>query len=544
MNNKYIKPLTLVVAFLILGLVTVASYAYFVAGVQGNDNAFDTVITTGDLVLKYNEYDTNGISLNEAIPGNSISKYFEVENVGSVETTYDVYLSEILNTFVDQNDLVYTVEPVVEELGPGVSECYNLNERVVPASSGEESKIISSCHLYPRQVHSYRLRITFKDDDTNQDDNQGKIFSAKLSINQYNEFMYLGQSMVALKNNGATDLEYDGTDTLGELGTEDNNLRYIGHDPNNYVYFNCDTTNIDEMDNSTCEFWKIIGLFNNIEDENGNIVSRVKIVRRQILGDYSWDSSVSTSNNGSGINQWGESTYEDGTPYEGADIMRELNTDYLDNITIGTDGKWYNRSNLGKTYSMPYEYLFTETQSMIETVKWNTGTTPTSTNVPFSSSINYSALKTSDYYVYERGNETGKHCNTSYSYCSDTVNRTTIWTGKVGLIYPSDYGYSTSGDQDLDRNACLNISPLLWGPYSDDNADCYENAWLSDESSYYSITPAYSGAAWGAYVIDREFSYQPSSELAGIRPTVYLKNNIAIAAGDGSESNPYKLVMN
>ena len=53
--NKYYKPLTLVVAFLILSLATVASYAYFSASVNGNSNAYDTVITTGQMALMLND---------------------------------------------------------------------------------------------------------------------------------------------------------------------------------------------------------------------------------------------------------------------------------------------------------------------------------------------------------------------------------------------------------------------------------------------------------------------------------------------------------
>ena len=91
--------------------------------------------------------------------------------------------------------------------------------------------------------------------------------------------------MNKLKSKGSTELEYD--------ETVDNNLRYVGANPNNYVYFNCSTTNPSEMSDSTCEKWRIIGLFNNIEDSNGNETSRVKIVRSQSLGEYSWDTSSS-----------------------------------------------------------------------------------------------------------------------------------------------------------------------------------------------------------------------------------------------------------
>ena len=35
--------------------------------------------------------------------------------------------------------------------------------------------------------------------------------------------------------------------------------RYIGDDPYNYVYFNCDS--LDNQNEDTCEVWRIIGVF-------------------------------------------------------------------------------------------------------------------------------------------------------------------------------------------------------------------------------------------------------------------------------------------
>ena len=151
----------------------------------------------------------------------------------------------------------------------------------------------------------------------------------------------IAKQLIELKKSGTTDLGYDGVASLGEYGTSDNNLRYVGGNPNNYVYFNCSTTNIDEMNDTTCEKWKIVGVYNNIEDENGKKAPRVKIIRSESLGMYSWDTKPSNIFNGFGINIWGESEYQNGDVYEGSKLMQELNNDYLGNIKIGTDGKWY-----------------------------------------------------------------------------------------------------------------------------------------------------------------------------------------------------------
>ncbi len=277
MNNRYTKPLIIIVAFLVLTLTTVASYAFFTANI--NSNATQTVITTGTMALEF--IDGPKVSLENAIPSESISKTFKVRNIGDVESIYDLYLSEVVNKFDDKNDLVYTLT--------SSNGCAINTEKIVPSEVGEQSKL-TTCSIGVNEEHEYTLTITFKDDGTNQDDNKGKRFSAKISINEYQEpKLTIAETMVNLKNNGSSDLEYDGVDTLGEYGTNDNNLRYVGLNANNYIYYNCSTTNLEEMNNRTCEKWRIIGLMNNIEDEYGNKASRVKIMRNESLGTYSWD---------------------------------------------------------------------------------------------------------------------------------------------------------------------------------------------------------------------------------------------------------------
>ncbi len=180
MKNKYTKTLLIVMAFLILTITTIASYAYFTASVS-TSNTYNTVITSGTMQLLLE--DDEQVSLKSALPGSSTTKTFKVKNTGTVQTTYDVYLSEVINLFDDKNDLVYTLT--------SANGCPNATETVVPESTGEQSKIVSSCSINPNQEHEYSLTITFKEDGTAQDDNKGKAFKAKLSINEYNTVAYL-----------------------------------------------------------------------------------------------------------------------------------------------------------------------------------------------------------------------------------------------------------------------------------------------------------------------------------------------------------------
>ncbi len=64
--------------------------------------------------------------------------------------------------------------------------------------------------------------------------------------------------------------------------------RYVGSDPNNYVVFNN-------------ELWRVIGLVNTPEGQ------RVKLIRDESIGMYSWDTSEMFINDGLGINEWSHS---------------------------------------------------------------------------------------------------------------------------------------------------------------------------------------------------------------------------------------------
>ena len=72
--------------------------------------------------------------------------------------------------------------------------------------------------------------------------------------------------------------------TIDEAG---GNIRYIGANPNNYV-------SVDG------ELWRIIGVMKNVDDGTGNKSDRVKLIKNESIGLYSWDSSDSSVNSGCG----------------------------------------------------------------------------------------------------------------------------------------------------------------------------------------------------------------------------------------------------
>jgi|GEM_PF-1621090 len=203
MDNKR-KALLLILSIIIVSVCTLVSYAYFTARVFGNSK--ENIVTSGSMRLEFN--DGPRISASNFIPSQSVTKTFKVKNVGNLSTTYDIYFSEIVNTFVDTNDLVYIVS--------SINGCSNLDGSVVPSNIGDEAKMVAACPIDVNQEHEYTLTITFVDDNTNQDDNKGCEFSSRVSINEYKEEedLKLVRSYIALAND-----YYENNKTSSLLGS-------------------------------------------------------------------------------------------------------------------------------------------------------------------------------------------------------------------------------------------------------------------------------------------------------------------------------------
>ena len=289
-------------------------------------------------------------------------------------------------------------------------------------------------------------------------------------------------------------LELSTTDTTNFATDDpDNNIRYIGANPNNYVYFNC--SDYSNQSDSTCEKWRIIGVFKNITKSDGSKADLVKIIRDDSLGSIAWN-----SNN---VNDWSTASLQttlNGTYYNGTYATGALKND--------------------------------ATRNAIESVVWNLGGTDGNN---FTSSSNGLA---SHFYGYERG-------TTVYS------GRPTTWTGKIGLMYPSDYGYATSGGSTTDRAACLAKEMYNWD--GSDVSDCknndylYKSGYLQWTLAPLSSSPAsafyvYSAGSIGGYYRVDNLGIDFDGLTSAVRPVAFLKSNISITnVGTGTSESPFQL---
>ncbi len=263
---------------------------------------------------------------------------------------------------------------------------------------------------------------------------------------------------------------------IGQV-VQENGYRYEGKGPNNYIWFNN-------------ELWRIIGVFDaSSHGQSGE--NLVKIIRNSSIGGLVWD-----KNN---TNDWTESS-----------LMNLLNGAYY-NRQNGTGGEYC----YGYRTTIPSNCDYTEIgindtyRVMIKNVTWYLG--------------GYSSTSaTADaFYGYERG-------TTVYS------GRPTNTTGYIGLMYPSDYGYSVLA------SSCARTTNL--GAYN--NATCAGQSWLYGRGYDWTITPdsSYSNYVFrvtsSGYLINNNANFGNAA-----RPTLYLNSSVYVIDGNGSISDPYIIGM-
>ena len=538
MKNK--KTIMMVVVVLLLVIVSVigASYAYFatVNKTTGNDKNLNIVTEDlGNIKWEGTKVYTSG----DLLPGECGIQTFTIEkNSASGKGIYEIDLKGVIaDEFGDDVEITLykstdtttnnvTIKEGNSTIGGDTTKQYYKEDSVVLNGTPEKvygtkalknkDQIILEQADFDNSTLSkttYYLVYCYKNNG-NQDKQQGKSFSGEISVRLILE-------KGSQEETGTNAVEYvttlATTDTTN-LATDDyGNTRYIGADPSNYVSIDGD-------------IWRILGVMKDIDDGTGNKSDRVKLIRADSIGDYSWDTSESSINEGYGVNEWSQ-----------ADLMKLLNPGY-ESESVG--GSLYWNSGVGTCYNSENNTTtscdFTSTgikdklKTLIGDAVWNTGANDGKT-------YTYSNIITSKFYELERSNNTGKICSSGTS-CNDVIDRTTEWIGKVGLMYPSDYGYATSGGTTTDRATCLNKELYNW--YNSNVSDCKNNDWLFNGFYQRTISPyAHSFHNASVFMVSRSggVSNDAAYDVDGVRPVVYLKSSVKIASGTGSQDDPFIL---
>lgn len=291
------------------------------------------------------------------------------------------------------------------------------------------------------------------------------------TLSSYIENLMADGDITTVTNNG---INYDYNTVNSLMNDSFGNFRYYGSSPNNYVYFNCD--DYSNQSSSTCEVWRIIGLFNDQIEP-----SLIKIVRNDSIGNFPWD----PYNNFNGWNDAG---------------MRSI----LNNYSISEQGAglyWNRRSGTclnGDSGTCDFTTTGLKndaTRNAIYNAKWQVSA--------FSETLFYS--------------------NEAYE---NEMGLGTEVEDYIGLISTSDYGFAadfrTCSSQIFDYDICSEVNWLLNG----------EDQWTiipMDNETTYSV---YNSGMLSTLNV---------SNVAAIRPTLYLNFNVIKKDGTGTSSDPYQL---
>lgn len=291
--------------------------------------------------------------------------------------------------------------------------------------------------------------------------------------------LYKNATKTTITNN-SINYQYDTTNQL--MQDPLNNIRYYGANPKNYIYFNCN--DYSNQSSTTCEIWRIIGVFN----------GKLKIMRNSDIGAYSWNNNSNS--------EWSESV-----------LMKELNPNFT-----GSNGSLYwNRASGACTISSSGTCNFTSTglkndatRNAISNSTWNIGAT------------------VENYVDVDLSNEIK-----------------TTYQSYVGLPNTSDYGYAT--DLNLCKSMLMQYSETScvsnnWMAYMANGNT--KVAVLINRNSNGNMNVIVENG--NVDIFDNDINDALPTNAYDIFPTLHLQSttNLASGTGTGTISDPYQLAIN
>ncbi len=169
---------------LVFGVITF-SYAYFSMEIKNNSK--NIVLSTEELKLKYTDVST--LSMENALPGDSISKTLIVENIGTKNVSYNIVWKDLINQ-INYFDLHLDMKcKSYKNYGTDTQEEYGECKSFYKAIPYTEDKINKDIkrdvEIDIGVTHVYELTITFLNRNYPQDENIGKKFSGRIELEEY-----------------------------------------------------------------------------------------------------------------------------------------------------------------------------------------------------------------------------------------------------------------------------------------------------------------------------------------------------------------------
>ena len=185
MKNNITKLSIITIISLFTLAVIGLSYAYFSTEITGEGKY--VTLDTATLKLKYT--DNTVLSLDNAIPGDFVTKTFTVENIGSKKVSYNIIWNNLINTInnydlqLDMKCKSYKNYNTTNQVEEGTCDSFY---KAVPYTETSISKDIKRNNEIDIGItHEYTVTITFKNRPYLQNDNLNKSFSGKIDLEEY-----------------------------------------------------------------------------------------------------------------------------------------------------------------------------------------------------------------------------------------------------------------------------------------------------------------------------------------------------------------------
>ena len=483
---------------IVIGLISLSLYstlAMFTASVNTNDivNLTASTLPTDTEIIEYERVSVKA--------GEEKTVEFTVNNSTSNSLYYGVWY-EMVNPSSITDDVIVaklqdTVDSEIGQLSTGGSAKVSLIIKN-KSSSGAIVNIgvgYSSTSSLNLPTNRYLVTETYLPEDliinttdTNKFNNKGAYTVNVNCTNAEARWDYTNWKLVVSSLNASTcDTTFTNrSDNLSQLimnlagktqgdgqVVSENGYRYEGKNPNNYVLFNG-------------ELWRIIGVFDsNTHGKSGQNLT--KIIRDESIGSYAWHKN--------GKNNWTASS-----------LNTILNTYYRNSQNgTGQTACYFYSTTVPGNCDFTKIGLNETSRGMIENVTWHLGGHSTS------------SATADTFYTAERG-------TTVYGSNSTTT------TGYIGLMYPSDYGYSVLA------SSCARTTNL--GSYN--SSSCGGESWLLKNGYEWTMTHTASYSDSVFYVNNDAILYSSNANSGyAVRPTAYLKSNVYVISGTGSITDPY-----
>ena len=295
---------------------------------------------------------------------------------------------------------------------------------------------------------------------------------------------------VVTSGDGLYEIKHENVqNTLNDDGFGETEYRFAGENPKNYVTFNN-------------EKWRIIGFVNVLVpqvDGKNKVEQRIKLIKDENIGNYAWDSKksgISSSKSDYGSNDWTDS-----------ELMQYLNGEY-----------YLNLHDSAKNF-------------IDENIVWNIGGIK-DININTNTSI-------LEIYQHERGTTVDSERKVEWN----KENTIGVTFHSIGLMYPSDYGFATTGGN-LGRESCLSLD--LFAKDTTWNLECANNTWFRKDTYYkWTITPYNDERTSVVATLYNEkgfFHYTNFTDFL-VYPVVYLKQNVKIISGIGSSVDAFEIAQ-